>query len=421
MKNPGYFKNKKITVIGLARSGLACAKLLHKLGAEVSVTDIQDSKTTRENALVLKSKGVKIELGRHTKEFIKDKDLLIISPGVPNGSLPLVWAKKFGVPVISEIEFAWRLCLGTVVAVTGSNGKTTVTTLIGKIIEAAGKKAFVCGNIGNPFSAEVEKIGKNDFVSLEVSSFQLQHIDKFKPKISVILNFTRNHLDWHKDMREYLEAKKRIFMNQDNGDNLVLNYDDPVLRKLSKQAKATVVFFRRKKNVDPNHEAVLCVGSILGIKKDLIRKVLAGFKGIEHRFEYVAEVNKIKFINDSKATTAPSAIWAIRNIPKPIILIAGGKDKGVDYSSILKYAAGKVKQAILIGEARKKIRSSLKKKLQIDEASSLEEAVRKAYCQARPGEYVLLSPMCSSFDMFANYEERGRVFKEAVRQLSAKG
>ena len=417
MKDPAYYKNKKITVIGLARSGLACAKLLHKLGANVSVTDIQDSDSNRINALELSLKGIKIELGRHTKGLIKGKDLLIISPGVPNGALPLVWAEEFGVPVISEIEFAWSLCPGTVIAVTGSNGKTTVSTLIGKILEATGKKVFVCGNIGNPFSAVVQKINEKDFVTLEISSFQLEHIDKFKPKISVILNFTRNHLDRHKDMSEYLEAKKRIFKNQDINDFLVLNHDDPILRELSNETSAKVVFFRSRKNLNPNQAAVLCVGSILGIKKELIGKVFARFKGIEHRFEYVDEINKVKFINDSKATTVDSAIWAIKNISQPIILIAGGKDKGVDYSAILDYAAGKVKLAILIGEAKQKIKSALEGKLRIDEASSLESAVRKAYVEANPGECVLLSPMCSSFDMFSDYEERGHVFKQAVRDL----
>ncbi|MDD5730191.1 MAG: Mur ligase family protein, partial [Candidatus Omnitrophica bacterium] len=221
MRNTEFFKNKKVTVVGLARSGLSCANLLHELGARVFVTDNKDCGPARENLAQLKSKDIKAELGGHTKGFVEGSDLVIISPGVLDKALPVVWAKEFRIPVISEIEFAWMLCPATVVAVTGSNGKTTVTTLIGKILEADGKRAFVCGNIGNPFSSEVRKMNEGDFVSLEVSSFQLEKIKTFKPRIAVILNLSRNHLDRHSDMQEYLDAKKRVFMNQDTFDFLV--------------------------------------------------------------------------------------------------------------------------------------------------------------------------------------------------------
>ena len=420
MRNTDYFKNKKIIIAGLARSGLACANLLHDLGAQVSVTDNQDSDATRLHASKLKSKNIKVELGRHQPEFLKDNELLVISPGVPNEAKPIVWAKQSGMPVISEIELAWMLCPATVIAVTGSNGKTTVTTLIGRILAAGGKDVFICGNIGNPFAGEVEKMREADFVSLEVSSFQLENIREFKPKIAVMLNFSPNHLDRYKDMREYLEAKKRVFMNQDKSDYLVLNYDDPVLKELAKEAGSRVTPFAKEKNFNPNQSAVLAVGSILGIERKLILDIFNDFKGIEHRMEYVAEINKIKFINDSKSTTVDSAIWALGNIESPVVLIAGGKHKGVDYGIIEDLARKKIRNLILIGEAKERIKSALGEFLPTDEAASLEEAVENAYKKAKPGDSVLFSPMCSSFDMFLNYEERGRVFKKAVQDLAKK-
>ena len=418
MKNTSYFKNKKIVIVGLARSGLACANLLYDIGADVSATDNQDTDVTRSNAAKLKSKEIKIELGKHSQEFIRDKDLAVVSPGVPNDAMPVIWAQKFNIPVISELELAWILCPATVIAVTGSNGKTTVTTLIGKMLEAGGHKVFVCGNIGNPFSGEVEKMGEDDFVSLETSSFQLERIIRFKPKISVMLNFTTNHLDRYKNMQEYLEAKKRIFQNQDNTDYLVLNYQDPALRELAKETNARVLYFSEEEELNPNEAAVLSVGSILGIGRELVLSIFREFKGIQHRLEYVAEINNIKFINDSKATTADSTVWALKNIHSPIVLIAGGKDKGVDYSVILDLARKSVREVVLIGEAKGRIRDAFKGLLTIEEADTLEDAVSKAFFKARPGDCVVLSPMCSSFDMFSSYEERGDRFKKAVYDLA---
>jgi UDP-N-acetylmuramoylalanine--D-glutamate ligase len=417
MINKDYFKGKTVTIIGLAKSGLSCANLLYDLGARVRVTDNLNNDSTRLNAKRLKSPLIKFELGRHSLKFIKESDVLVVSPGVPDNAMPIAWAKEEGIPVISEIEVAGILCPGTIIAVTGSNGKTTVTTLIAKILKAAGKKVFTCGNIGNPFCGEVKKIKKNDFVVLEVSSFQLEKIDSFKPKVSLILNFCRNHLDRHKDMREYFEAKKRIFENQDERDFLVLNADDRRLKGLAGQAKAKVVYFSKTKRFNPNQAAVVKVGSIFGIKQDVCEKVFKGFKGIEHRMEYAGVLNRVKFINDSKATTAESTAWALKNINSPVILIAGGRDKGVDYSVVLAQSGKKIKRAILIGEARDKIKQAFKGALPVEYALSLEEAVKKAYLNSAAGDCVLLSPMCSSFDMFLNYEDRGRVFKRIVDLL----
>jgi len=420
MLNTDFYIGKKIAVVGLARSGIACANLLYDLGAQVWVSDNRDDDLTRSNAANLKSKQIKFELGVHSKEFIKDKDLIIISPGVTNEALPVIWANDYKIPVISEIEFSFSLCPAELIAITGSNGKTTVTSLIGQILAAAGKKVFISGNIGNPFAGEVSKMKAGDYAVLEVSSFQLEYIRRFKPKIAAILNFTCNHLDRYKNMQEYLDAKKRIFLNQDKTDYLILNHEDPALRALAQDAKARVEYFSRTSDLNPNQAAALEVGKILGIEEALIMSVFKEFKGIEHRMEFVAEINNVKFINDSKATNADSTVWALSNINGPVVLIAGGKDKGVDYSLVLDLARSKVRDVVLIGEAKKKIESVFKGSLSVEEAASLDEAVIKAYSKAKPGDWVLLSPMCSSFDMFSSYEERGRRFKKAVFELAKK-
>ncbi|MBI4706996.1 MAG: UDP-N-acetylmuramoyl-L-alanine--D-glutamate ligase [Candidatus Omnitrophica bacterium] len=421
MRNQDYFKGKRIVIVGFARSGLACANLLFDLGARVSITDNKSDDLVFNNKKKLRSANIKVELGGHSQDFIKGNDLLVISPGVPNEAMPISWAKEQGIPVISEIELAWVLCPANIIAVTGSNGKTTVTTLIGKILEAAGKKVFVCGNIGRPFSGEVERMKADDYVSLEVSSFQLENIRDFKPKVSVLLNFTRNHMDRYTAIEQYLDAKKRIFINQDASDYAVFNSDDPVLRQAANDSRAKVVLFGKVNGLNPNHSAVMAVGSILGINEDLCRKVFNDFGGVEHRMEFVAEINQVKFINDSKATTVESAMWALRSINSPIILIAGGKDKGLHYEQVLPAARGKVREVILIGEAREKIKNSLQNDLSVHEANTLKDAVSLAFCKANPGDSVLLSPMCASFDMFSDYEQRGRVFKEIVLDLVKNG
>lgn len=419
MKNKEFFKNKNILIVGLARSGLACANLLCSLGANVFVTDNQENDSLKATALKLNPK-IKLELGGHSESFVNGKDLVVISPGVSESSQAIIWARSKNIPVISEIECAYRLCEGEIISVTGSNGKTTTTTLIGKIIDESGKRAFVCGNIGKPFTSIVSDVKKDDYVVLEVSSFQLETIETFKPKIAVILNFSKNHLDRYKSIDEYFAAKKRIFLNQGSSDYLVLNSDDPILKKISREAKSKCIFFSKSKEFNPNQEAVIAVGSILGIDRNLCSKVFKAFKGLEHRCEQVAQIRGVTFINDSKATTVESCMWALENIHSPVILIAGGRHKGVDYSQILDLAQKKVKSTILVGEASKIISDAFKGKVACEVAKSMPDAVEKAFKLAKSGDCVLLSPMCSSFDMFLNYEERGRVFKEAVNVLKGK-
>jgi UDP-N-acetylmuramoylalanine--D-glutamate ligase len=418
MINQHYFRDKKITVVGLGRSGFACARLLYNIGAQVSVTEkSQDSQVMGyASGLPL---SIKQELGRHTLEFIRGRDLIITSPGVDEKSEPLLWARQLGIPVISEIECAWCLCPGRIVAVTGTNGKTTTTTLIGRVLEAAGYKAFILGNIGNPFSAEVAKIQPRDFVSLEVSSFQLETIRTFRPKFSVILNFAPDHLERYSDLSKYLSAKSRIFMNQEESDYLVLNRSDPLVCDLAKRAKAKVAYFDSSPGLNPNFAATSAVATILGIDVNLCAGVFRTFKGLPHRLERVAEFKSREFINDSKATNPDATAFALRNISKPVILIAGGRDKGFDFSLIEDLIRQRVKVLILLGEVKDKIKQVFQKGLPLREVSNLTEAVEFAFKLSKEGDCILLSPMCSSFDMFRDYEQRGEAFRQAVYRLQS--
>ena len=416
-----HYKDKKVVVIGLARSGIAAAHLLQKAGAEVFVTDSSSNDALKGLAGELIRKGIKVELGAHTLNFIRDKDLVVISPGVSDKSQAIIWANEFKIPIISEIELAWQNCAAKVIAVTGTNGKTTVTSLIAEVLKASGKKSYALGNIGTPFSLEAGNLKPTDFVSLEVSSFQLERIVKFKPQVALILNLAPDHLDRYKNMSEYLSAKKRVFLNQDQNDYLVLNHDDPALRALAKEARARVVFFSSQdnpRNLNPNQLAVMAVARVLGIAENICGEVFRNFKGVEHRLEQVRVLKDIEFINDSKATNVDSAVWALRSTSRQAIMIAGGRDKNIDYGAISDLVKKKVKLLVLIGEAKEKIRSVLGGIVPIKEALTLDEAVNLSYAQAKGGDCVLLSPMCASFDMFENYEHRGRVFKEIVNKLT---
>ncbi|MDD5073164.1 MAG: UDP-N-acetylmuramoyl-L-alanine--D-glutamate ligase [Candidatus Omnitrophica bacterium] len=445
------FRGKKVTVAGLAKSGMAAAFLLKSLGAKVWATDSGDSQKLREAKGLLEWKGIKVELGRHTPEFVEGKDLIVISPGVPEDSQVLKWAAEYKVPVIGEVELGYLCCKAAVVAVTGTNGKSTTTTLIGEILKKGGKRAVVCGNIGNPFCGEIAKVKKNSVVVLEVSSFQLGSIKTFRPHVAVMLNISQNHFDRHPDLRSYISAKARIFGNQEKGDWAVLNYDDPLVRKLKEKTKAKALLFSRKNkrtaaffedgsvfigrggkaqricgaselkikgthNIE-NILACLCVASIFGISPKKIKEALVGFKGLEHRFEHVKTVGGVEFINDSKGTTVLATMMALESCVKPVILIAGGHDKGSDFRKARRVVGAKVKKLVLIGEAKEKIRDHLMGAAPYIFAETMEDAVKKSFGEAEEGDCVLLSPMCASFDMFRNFEERGRVFKEIIRAL----
>ncbi|MBU1087776.1 MAG: UDP-N-acetylmuramoyl-L-alanine--D-glutamate ligase [Candidatus Omnitrophica bacterium] len=455
-------KDKKIVIIGLSRSGYAAAILALKHKAKVYVSENSDNKALRAKAKILIKKKARVELGGHNPEFFKAADFFITSPGVKNKALPIVWAKKNKVKIYSEIEFASWFCPAPIIAITGSNGKTTVTTLLGKVLKQAGKKIVVCGNIGNPFSGEYLKFKKADFIVLEVSSFQLEYIQWFKPCLSIILNITQNHFDHHRDMADYAKAKAKILLNQDKTDFTVLNAADNLLREIAKKAKARVLFFSRDKNlprlaaedlncclekekfmvqVDKNNKfdfalnalkikgehnqenvmAVSLAAKALGINNQAIAAVLSRFKGLEHRCEKVAGINGISFINDSKSTTVDATDKALSVFAdKSVILICGGRDKGSNFAVLEKKLKQKVLCVIAIGEARQKLLTAFSRFSPVLTADSLNQAVRIAFKQAKSKQSILLSPMCASFDMFDNFEHRGQVFKQIVQGIIKK-
>lgn len=416
--------NKKVTTIGARRSGVAVANLVLSKGG---IPKISDSGTREASAADLQNlsapEQVATEWGGHTRAFVEDSDLIILSPGVRLDAEPVQWARAKNIPVWGEIELAWQFCTKPVIAVTGSNGKTTVVNLITKILEAGGLRPCLCGNVGSPFSGQVLQLDDKDFVVLEISSFQLESIQKFCPHIAVFLNFSQNHLDRHKDLTEYFDAKKKIFLNQSGKDYAVLNQQNEMIKALAPELKAKVVFFnapdvlKETGLTNPNQQAVFAVGQILGISGDVCRRVFSEFKGVEHRLEWVRSVNGIEFINDSKATTAEASRWAMQSFDRPIVMICGGRDKNIDFSVLREVVKTKVKRMIVIGEAREKIRRTFSDVVDLEECGSLKEAVQKAQQSAALGESVVFSPMCASFDMFANFEERGRVFKQIVWEL----
>ncbi|MBN2097325.1 MAG: UDP-N-acetylmuramoyl-L-alanine--D-glutamate ligase, partial [Candidatus Omnitrophica bacterium] len=363
-----------------------------------------------------------IEIGEHSEQLISGQDLVVVSPGVPLDAAPIKWARKKSIPVIGEVELAFRFCPASTVAITGTNGKTTVTTLVGEIFKQAKRKYVVCGNIGNPFSAELKQISSEHTVILEISSFQLETIDKFRPKVAVILNLSDDHLDRYLSFNEYAEAKCRIFLNQTKQDWAILNDEDPNCLALAARTQAKVAYFSKVQDLpahkfNANHFAALTVSSLFDIQQDLALSVLHNFKGLEHRLETLREIRGVEFINDSKATNVDSTLWALEAIRKPIVLIAGGRDKGSNFSAFRQKIGERVQAMVVLGEAKEKLKAAFSDLVTIKEAKSMLEAVEIAARLAHCGSCVLLSPMCASFDMFTDYQHRGRVFKQAVAEL----
>ena len=416
--------NKKITILGAKRSGIAVANLVTRLNGLPQISDSGPREASQKDLEKLQSReNVPMEWGGHTRSFIEDSDMVVLSPGVRLDSEPVQWARAKKIPVLGEVEFAWRFCSKPVIAVTGSNGKTTVSTLIAKVLEKSGQRVALCGNVGIPFSEHVLDLRNKDFVVLEISSFQLESIIDFRPHVAVFINFSQNHLDRHKDLNEYFQAKKRIFLNQNSTDYAVLNFEDSRIRSLAPQLKAHTVYFNSPEILksapfkNPNQLAAYAVGKILGVSQEICRGAFAEFKGVEHRLEWVRTLDGIHFINDSKATTAEAARWALKSFDQPIIMICGGRDKNIDFSILRELAKTKVKKMIVIGEARDKIKRTFKDVVALEECQTLKEAVDHARGSASVGDSVVLSPMCASFDMFLNFEDRGRVFKVIVQAL----
>jgi len=444
---------KRVLVVGLGKSGVASALFLKAHGARVTVSDTKTGDELHSEIPLLLDHGITVETGGHGERTFRGQDLIVVSPGIPLDAPALVQARALGGSVIGEIELAARFLPGPIVAITGSNGKTTTTTLTGEIMTAAGLPALVGGNIGTPAIALAERATPQSVIVLEVSSFQLETIHSFRPKVAVILNVTPDHLDRHRTFEAYVDAKARIFENQQSADLAVLNADDPTCVAMAARTKARVFWFSRQKEVQQgawvldgnilfrdgarqreimlvseiplkgahnleNVLAAVCAGALMGGAPEKIRQAVREFKAVEHRLEYVATIRGVEYYNDSKATNVDATAKALESFPANIHLILGGKDKGSDYTLLNDLLRQRVKRVYTIGAAAAKIESQIKG-VEVVHADTLENALRKANAVAESGDVVLLAPACASFDQFKNYEQRGRVFKEIVRTLSA--
>jgi len=447
-------KDKRILVIGAAVTGVPVVKVVSGFGAKVILNDLKKEDELAEVIAEIEDLPISVVTGGHPIELAERCDFVVISPGVPL-DIPLVrHAKALGKEVISEIELAYRLTATPIAAITGTNGKTTTTALLGEIMKNSGRKTFITGNIGHAMILEVGNARPEDAFVLEVSSFQLESVSSFKPKVSAILNITPDHLNRHKTMENYIDTKCRIFMNQDRHDYTILNGDDPETSKLVKRPGSKVLLFSRKKALDQgayiendcivirvgnkketiihkdriyipgNHNlenslAAALMAYCMGVPASIIADTLESFRGVEHRIEYVEEINGVIYYNDSKGTNSDASIKAIEAMKRPTVIIAGGYDKGSEYDDFIDAFGDVVKHMVLIGKTADRleetaIRHGFKN---IRKANDLRDAVNISHSLAKPGECVLLSPACASWDMFSNYEERGRLFKEYVREL----
>lgn len=444
-------RNKGVLVVGLARTGVATALFCAARGARVTATDTRTEKELGDTVVALRKAGVVLELGGHRKELILDADLIIPSPGVAADAPLLQFASSKGVTIWSEIELAHRFLKGRLIGITGSNGKTTTTSLIEHILRTAGFSTILAGNIGTPLISCVERSSEKTIAVAELSSFQLELIEKFRSNVSVFLNLTPDHLDRHHTLESYGAAKARIFENQTESDSAVLNADDPGTTTYA-PAKPQVFWFSRKQRVaqgafvkeseilfrrEGAEEAILKLADIplqgahnvenvlaavaatrlAGAEPAAIAKGVRSFAGVEHRLEFVAEIGGVRYYNDSKATNVDATLKALDAFPGRILIILGGKDKGSDYTVLQPPLREKAILALLIGAAADKIEKQIAGSVAIEQAGTLERAIETAAHAARAGDVVLLAPACASFDQFQNYEHRGRVFKELVHQL----
>lgn len=447
-------KGKKVLVVGLGKSGLAAALFLRRRGAQVTVSDVRSAEALAKDIPALLDEGVMVETGGHGLLTFRRQDLIVVSPGVPLDTPELVQVRNFGLPVIGELELAARFLKGKTLAITGSNGKTTTTALVGKILEEAGFPTLVGGNIGVPVVALIEESTPETWSVLEVSSFQLETTEQFHPRIAVILNITPDHLDRHGTFENYALAKERIFAAQNAEDFVVLNADNPRAAAAGARSTAPVYWFSLARAVDrgawvesgnivfrydagaevesilpltsiplkgdhniENTLAAVCASRLAGAAPEAIRDAVESFKAVEHRLEYVATLNGVEFYNDSKATNVDATAKAIAAFPGGIQLILGGKDKNSDYTELNDLLRARVRAVYTIGSAAAKIESHLRGVVPIHHCETLDKAVHAAATAAHPGEIVLLAPACSSFDQFESYEHRGRVFKQLVNEF----
>ena len=451
MANPFELRGKRVLVVGLARTGVATALFCAARGAHVTATDARAENEIGDVLAPLRSAVVKLELGGHRENTFLAQDLIVPSPGVPADAPLLQAARAKGVTIWSEVELADRFLSGRLIGITGSNGKTTTTSLIEHILRNAGLPTILAGNIGTPLIARVEQTSNDTITVVELSSFQLELIEVFRPNISVFLNLTADHLDRHHTMEAYGRAKARIFENQTESDSAVLNADDPATTPLA-PAKPQVYWFSRKQRVaqgafvreneiffrhDGEEEVVLNLRDIplagahnvenvlaavaatrlAGAESAAIARGVRSFAGVEHRLEFVAEIAGVRYYNDSKATNVDATLKALEAFPGRILIVLGGKDKGSDYTLLQKPLRERAILALLIGAAAEKIEKQITGSVAIERAGTIERAVEIASHAARPGDVVLLAPACASFDQFQNFEHRGRVFKDLVHNL----
>jgi len=455
MANPFELRGKRLLVVGLARTGVTTAQFCAARGARVTATDARSESEIGEATKSLRAAGVNLEFGGHIEKTFLEQDLIIPSPGVPADAPLLQAARAKGVTIWSEIELADRFLKGRMIGITGSNGKTTTTSLIAHILKSAGVPTILAGNIGTPLISQVEQTSDKTISVAELSSFQLELIDTFRADISVFLNLTPDHLDRHRTLEAYGAAKARIFENQTESDSAVVNADDPATRPFA-PTKPHVFWFSRKQSVAQGafaleneilfrqagkDEAVLrlqdiplagahnvenvlaavAAARLAGAEVAAIARAVRSFEGVEHRLEFVAEIGGVRYYNDSKATNVDATLKALDAFPGRILIVLGGKDKGSDYTVLQKPLREKAILALLIGAASEKIEKQITGSVAIERAGTIERAVEISSHAARPGDVVLLAPACASFDQFENYEHRGRVFKDLVHQLERQG
>jgi len=446
-------KNKRVLVVGLGRSGAASAVFLQEHGAKVIVSDSKSEAQLQRDVPALLDRGIAIETGQHGERTFRDQDLIVVSPGVPSDQPQLQHARSLGIPVIGEVELAYRFLKGKVLAITGSNGKTTTTTLVGEILSKSGRKTLVGGNIGTPVISLAGQSTPETLVVLEISSFQLESIEQFRPWIAAILNITPDHLDRHHTFQAYVDAKLRIFENQQADDFAILNADDPTCAGLKDKVRSRLLWFSRRQRVESgaflsgdqivfrhdgqeqpvlsrsdiqlkgehnleNVLAAVAMTMMAGCTPEQVRQGVREFRAVEHRLELAGSINGVTFYNDSKATNVDATQKALESFPGNIHVILGGKDKGSDYSVLNPLLRERVKRAYLIGAAADKIAAQVQGAVELARSGTLERAVRQAFDAALPGDVVLLAPACASFDQFENYEHRGRVFKALVQSLA---
>ncbi len=442
----------KALVVGLGATGIATARFLQQRGARVTVSEVRDEAAVLPALSALGERGIAVETGGHRLPSFLAADLIVVSPGVSLESPPLRAAAERGVEIISEIELAYRFISVPIIAVTGTNGKTTTVKLMAEMFRRAGIEAFLGGNVGTPLIEYVVDGHRAEFIISEISSFQLEGIKTFRPFISVLLNLQQDHLDRYDSYGAYIAAKARIFTNQRESDYALLNADDPDVQKLSPAIPATPLFFSAARPVAAgiyhrdrrfhyrvgeaqaafaadrlrlrgthnlhNIMAAAAVSTLCGCPRDAVQQAMEQFATLHHRLEFVLEHKGIRFYNDSKATNVGSVVSALESMSPPLILIAGGKDKGGAYDPLIPLLQQKVKALVLFGEARHKMREALTSSTAIILADSLEDAFRRSVGEASPGDTILLSPACSSFDMFASYEQRGDAFSALVRRFA---